>query len=365
MNKLRHYILSILFIGIITTPSLLLVLNKLGLSELGYSSSAINENRKLASWPSLTIADSDFDQYTSQINGFLEDHFSFRQTLLKASIRARFELLNLLSDKQVTIGKDDWLFLTSGVSNAIGLNKQSNKYLSEWAKQALVFKNHVEANGGVFLIVFPPDKPQLYSENLHVQFNHTPEQRLLERLKPFLDNLNVDYIDLLDVLTEHKKESPTPLLYSRTDTHWTHKGAFKGYEAIVGHLNENGNSLPILDRNQLIKKESPQFVGDLAKMVGIESKFNETAEFIHLKSSSKMVKPDKSLLLYGDSFSAHLKRFFRFSFRSQACFHHQVARPDLQHISTEKPDFVIFEIIERSITRPLIFNTEENKRCPS
>jgi len=321
------------------------------------------EKRALTKWPEFTLLREDFKKYAAQVNKYFEDNLSFRKELLSFAIDARYSLLGMESDNEAVFGEQGWLFIEPGVKNAVGLTKVSDEQLIQWADNALLMKQRVEKNGGVFLVMIPPDKAQLYPEYLNQQLGYNEEGRLLNRLKPLLEQRNVAVLDLLDDLRVLKEQSPMPLLYSKTDTHWTHKGALLGYQTTIASLNSAGLSLPTASESQFRKLDKQGFSGDLAGLLGLTQKFTEPLELILAKQSFKVFSPDKTLLVFGDSFSGRLLEFWRYSFKEFECFHHDIGRPNIDLIDQKKADVVVFQMVERILEYPLVLGSEVVKNC--
>ena len=363
MNRMFARVYALLFCLVIAAPSSFLASQKLGLINTSASHSLEGEKRTLNAWPSGDYSYKNFDDYAAAVNLYLEDRLSFRDTFIKLTTELRYKLLGLSSSRDALFGQQGWLFLTHTVENAIGSLDVSDEHLMTWADNAQAIKQRVEQNGGVFLLLVPPDKAQVYPEHLPSQMRHKPSARLIDRLKPLLDERGVETLDLLAELNHLKAQAPNPLLYSKTDTHWTHKGALHGYKKAIKALRAKGLSLPIASENQLKKIEQENFIGDLAGLLNLKKYFSEPLELLLANQSFKHLSPTQSLLIYGDSFNGRLVDFWRYSFKDFHCYHNNAGHPDLSLLDQVKTDVVILQVIERNLAFPLTLNGTVRNPC--
>ena len=362
MESIFNRLFILLFCIAICIPFVALVMQNVD-SNNTTSSILVNEKRRLTPWPNYLVFEDDTREYTQQINKYIEDRFIFRSDLLRFTVNTRYDLFRLESNSGALLGKNGWAYLKDGISNAIGLSRPTDQFLVQWADNAAKIKQRVERNGGVFLIMIPPDKPQLYPEFMNDQFNYKPNARLISRLKPLLEQRDITTIDLLDDLIEFKKQSPTPLLYSKTGTHWTHKGALRGYKKLISVLQNKGLNLSTVNMSHLRKIEQDNFSGDVAGLLGLSEKLNEPIEYLLAQQSYDLLSPKLTLLQYGDSFTGKLIDFLRYSFRSFNCVHHNYGKPNLSLIERYNADVVILQMIERSLVFPLELEGEVSTAC--
>ena len=364
MNKIFDYLYLLLFCAIILLPSATLLVRGSILKSSSESIRLENENRKLSQWPAIVGFKGGLKSYARQINSFIEDRVIFRAESINFITKLRFHMFNLESDNDGIFGQDGWLFLELGVSNAIGkINAQlGDEHFESWSKSALEIKKRVEKNGGIFMVMVPPDKPQVYPEYLGKQFRHAPDQRVLERLKPWLLANDILIVDLLETIKVNKEKYPLPL-YSKTDTHWTHEGAFIGYQEVISQLNSHDVKVESVDVSSFSKRVHSNFIGDIAGILGLQSEYSEPLNVLNPQDSFKKLSPSKTLLVYGDSFSGRLNNFWPYSFKSVQCFHHNVGKPNIGLIDKVEADVVILQIVERNLIAPMVLDGSGSRPC--
>ena len=101
--KLNGYVLISLFFLIIFSPA---VGTLLGLKNVISES----ENRNLNEMPQFDFSDQSFADYTKKLEAFLNDHFGFRNQLIKLNNNIVISLFHKSPLKKVLIGKKGWLY---------------------------------------------------------------------------------------------------------------------------------------------------------------------------------------------------------------------------------------------------------------
>ena len=166
-----------------------------------------------------------------------------------------------------------------------------------------------------------------------------------------------------NILLKNKKNS---LLYKETDTHWNNNGAYYGYKAIREKMEE---LFPDVYFGKEIKydiSKTKKNGGDLLPILGVKeygalSVFDYTPEngypYIIRKNKERNVvvtdardidvSPLPRAVIFRDSFFVSLQPFVSSLF-SEAIYHWKAFdSKDKKMVLDEKPDIVIFEIVER------------------
>ena len=68
------------------------------------------ENRTLAVWPELRWDEASLRALPEQLTRYFEDHFAFRQRLVRWQAVVRLRVLGVSPSKSVIKGRDGWLF---------------------------------------------------------------------------------------------------------------------------------------------------------------------------------------------------------------------------------------------------------------
>ena len=264
-------------------------------------------------------------------------------------------------------GKDGWLFLDNDTNKSVeqfcGRCLMSNEVLDEWREYLRCAR---ELSG--FILFVPPSKesvfPQFYP---YTKGSYRPIDQLKELVNE--GDFAKGFFYPCDILAEDSSN------YSKTETHYTYKGAKLCFEKIA----EKYFDVDI----EKIKLKSFQFesrdnIGDLgSKLSPIR-----TSKFIFLRNSKRQdylvysngientgrveyyknntnCLSDKKLIIFGDSFSYCITPYFYNYFR-EILVCRTVGTVHMDIVEKFRPDYIISEMTERFIIRaPKIFMGEE------
>ena len=213
------------------------------------------------------------------------------------------------------------------------------------------------ANGRTMRVMVIPEKHVVYREKLpRVQLS--PHRAAMQLLEAADGELGAQILYPLNALRLASKIKPT---FFKTDTHWNGYGAFVAYRTLIESL---ATEFPLesVREEELIWKERP-FVGDLG--VRYTDEHGETIEYAEPTSTYKLVFQNHrfdrgavhiyenerrdlpTCVLYRDSFSNFLIPYLMRGFSRLVAVSSISCHYDL--LDQEKPDVVLFAIIERFI----------------
>ena len=327
------------------------------------------ENRKLKTYGEIDFKIKDFHNVPGEIDDYIKDQAFLKDSMF--ALYSRFKLsIGDSPSKDVTIGKDGWLYLGSPHSqNYPDLMGLSNKIMPQpkpdaYIHQKDVFKNYLSSQGIQYLLVIAPDKPTIYPEYLPERYQQFQKKKILfsENVSnQFSKVLGESFIYLKDPLLNAKESIKMHQLYFRSDTHWNMFGAAVAEAFIATRI---ASMFPALDLGsdsfdpKLISKNS--FLGDLGGFTGTTYKIDDVVWLTskepdcHENSIGKngisCISQDRSLkiLLLRDSFSEYLKPQLAMRYKELVLVSE---RPDLDRLKEliidTKPDLVIEQIVER------------------
>ncbi|MHC4241129.1 MAG: alginate O-acetyltransferase AlgX-related protein [Planctomycetota bacterium] len=346
-------------------------------SVLGWDfSNTLGEKRTLAQCPVLGI--DPIKTIPDKFESFYEDHFGFRNGLIRSHNWIRYKLFKGASYGKVFFGKGDWLFLAKSgtIADYLGQGPLTSDELDIWKNKLEQRQRWLSGKGIRYLFVIAPNKLTIYPEMLPDHVGKFKGQTRMDQLIYYLNqNSTIKLLDLRDALQEAKK---TALVYHVTDTHWTDRGGFVTYLEISKHLAQwfpDIQHLMIDNFSTAIQKHQ----GDLAVMLGLGEELAEecetfhfrkpqeasyvdfviNAQYPHLKqmlNNNKLAMENKNgtyrLLFLHDSFGEHgkLKEYLSEQFSRSVCVPVTLDNSFLKSITEqEKPDIVIEEIAERKL----------------
>jgi alginate O-acetyltransferase complex protein AlgJ len=315
---------------------------------------------------------------------FLCDRLPFREHLLKARAKINLHFGKLLNPEVVVLGKDGWLFFGNAVGGGIdqyrGLVSMDASQLNAFQKYFGDIHRQLEKSGIPFFVVIGPDKHTIYPEFLPKHLSKkgiTPGDQIIARPMGF------GILDLRPILLAQKKEASLPLYY-KTDSHWNEYGAYLAYRSIMARLPTVAS----------VEAKEADFIplpvtgnGDLSVKVGGAISFSDslthirrnffpgTLEVENLQDgritqqgrvdmtrvsqfhSLKVSNPAKtgSLLVFGDSFSDNISRFFNNTFGHVVYQHYtECGSSNISGLVAKfQPHAVVFLMVERNLIQPV------------
>jgi hypothetical protein len=197
------------------------------------------ENRSPAPLPSLTADGAPNISFASELGAWFDDHFAYRNEAVATNALLRYRLFGVSASSQVLVGSDGWLYYEGTLADWRGTVPMSERALFNAAHNMALLQRFSEAQGAEFLLTICPNKNTLYPEHMPSSYWPSLESSNLERLLPYLDALEVSYLDMSDALDAREPGALTPEAagidswYFERDTHWNGLGAFVGFEALA------------------------------------------------------------------------------------------------------------------------------------
>jgi hypothetical protein len=330
------------------------------------------ENRVLAAFPDLLINDGkigieNIRNIPPAFDLYINDRFGFRNGFILLD-----NTLNKISgtiNGHVVIGKDDWLFYSRpDDGNNIGDFFKFNLFTDAEIHQLIeVIGKRLKwcnDNNIKFIFLIAPNKHNVYPE--YYPFERPAGITRTEQVIAALpDNLKDIVIYPLDYIIENKTN--TIPLYFETDTHWNMAGAFCAFEILFSHFKRifPGADFPEIKFTTDISFDSS---GDIVPMSGLTSYGKRTiptmrplagweAYYQYIKNEGRngivTENNNQSLpkaILFRDSFFTSLEPFISTQFSSVTYNWRRFNEADKSYILENKPDIIIWEVVERSIS---------------
>jgi alginate O-acetyltransferase complex protein AlgJ len=230
------------------------------------------ENRLPAPPPNTAdLRAGEVQKFLAASEAWFGDHFGFRNLLIRWFQNWKLGLFHDRTVYKVVIGPNHWLFIGEErmVEHYLGSAKFTPAELQAWQKLLERRRDWLAARGIKYLFVVPPDKQDIYPEELPAWLrNAVPagrETKLDQFLKYMRANSTVEIVDLRATLLDGKKIRPT---YLQNDTHWNLFGGFLAAQQVVGALQKQLPDLPPLRTEDFTWTNAPAAGGDLATMLG-------------------------------------------------------------------------------------------------
>lgn len=295
-------------------------------------------------------------------DNYYKYNFAFRKMLsrqfldLKANIS---EGSSTLPDK-VIAGKDGWYFLGNSYNNvysaSLGVETYPKETIRETTDKVVEMKRFCDSLGIKFYFFSPPNSHTIYREKLPVKANDAPRE--FDLVKAELKG-KVDMIDVRNDLFAAKKDQ---ILYYKTDSHWNNYGGLIGVQGLLNTMQKDFPQTRIVNKEDYNIRTVVTNQMDLTKSLGIfvdenafkfDLKVKSTAvvqhDTINKVAIARMKNPKKPYrgIMYRDSYAVFMVPFLDEVFGDMTYYW---SSKFLKHqILAEKPDFVIYEVVERNL----------------
>ena len=248
-------VLRPVFIFVLALALIIVALPSVGM--LWSRTDSTTENRELAEAPSFVGEDGSVNwNILDDAGTYFADHFAYRNQMVSANARIRAALETSATD-QVVVGSDGWLYYGGTLPDYLGQSTLSDRALRNIAHNLSLAQGYVESHQATFAFTLAPNKNTLYPSHMPYYYLQADGPSNADRLKPFLKEEGVNYIDLFDLF-----ESADGEWYLKKDSHWDNRGALMAAQKILATAAHDPLSLKVEDA-----KARNDFSGDLESML--------------------------------------------------------------------------------------------------
>lgn len=179
-----------------------------------------NENRSLATWPSLTLASLADGSYASDVQSYVSDQFFARDGWISLKL-AEDKLKGVRESNGVYLGDNGYLIesATVPVAKNVDKNVQAINAFSQY---------YSDLNMDMVIV---PDAVCVLSDYLPANAPVHDQRSDMAMLSAKIDD-TVNFVDVTPDLAAHKSEG----IYYKTDHHWTSLGAYYAFNSIADDL---------------------------------------------------------------------------------------------------------------------------------
>ncbi len=361
--KKRQLLLVIVFCLLVFAMPVLFLLNQWIILDSIYE--GVNfEKREPAPLPD--VRRTGFTAWPDAMEEYLRDHLPLRHAVILFNGRVNKDLLGSTTSLKIQFGKDGWIFFKDhdDVTNIAdyqgvlpldaGMAANTVSLLEQLAQQQA-------ARGCKTVLLIPPNKEAVYGEYLP---DGIPQLDPVSRSDRLLAQAAQQASTLLvaDPKPELLQLAQTDkLLYYKTDSHWTERGAYVGMTAVLQALGEAYEPYDAADFYQdgsatgdlgglgaLRLDAEPVWVRDHQPAVTVKkvsvpvgTRYESTAA------------DERHVLVLGDSFRYYLETLLpqRFAVVTFAA----LSDMDAEYLQSCDPDILIVEQVERNLGNFEIF----------
>lgn len=332
---------------------------------------SVAENRALAQFPDLFINGKLNQSFTSQFDIWFSDHLGFRDELLSFNASRQMEMYNkLLANSNNHIGPHgDLNYATNEmIMDYAHANLLSEEELVKLGQSYQIISDWLKEKGIDFYFVQCYSKHSIYPEQFRDDIEQIGDISKSDQVIFWLqENTDVNVIYLKPILLDAKANGYEVYSNWGDATHWTQRGAFVGYQAVMDRLNaDHGNVFPVLQEedynitiydggstlNNVIHEVD--YLEDFQirdpKAQKLETSFFQDA-FDEYERHSEWVNPsvedDTRLMLMCDSYIKHfIVEDFAESFSEMGLIWSDYFLEMGYAVDQFKPDIVVYETTE-------------------
>ncbi|NMM25964.1 MAG: hypothetical protein HHJ12_01460 [Glaciimonas sp.] len=247
----------IFLLGFITVLWLPLVQMRYGF----FNETPLAENRKLAPLPELS-GWRHLDRSAKDGIKWFDDHFGFRDTLIRAKTQIDYSVLGISS--RIHIGTDGWLFYRS----VMDVEKPATELMLRGAGEggsasnsdavvagARALAGKLAARGVQLIVMVAPMKDVYYGSHLPRTARQLPQPQQITLLQQRLQQIpGLMYLDSAPIL---RQVAQSRTVFHRTDFHWNAPAAFAVSQALVNRLGQReGHAQPVWQHTLEIERRA-------------------------------------------------------------------------------------------------------------
>ncbi len=321
-----------------------------------------------------TIENNNVFKYFNDFDAYYSENFNGRSMCYRSISGLKYKLFGTSAKREsVIVGKDGFLFLGNNAGNIIdetlGLDLLSDGEVIRIQRQMVRTSRWMNKNKIQFYVMTGPNKHTIYTEKLPFKVDSTRRTKIDQITEIVNDTNGATWIEVEEALMQAKKRG---LLYEKTGTHWNTLGAYFAYREIMAALNKDfpGEFRPLPLKNMERYQHETKMLG-LARMLDYpineisneikvsSTRSKEQAPKLNLKRRQstkaelryKASKKKRKAVIIRDSFSSALTDFLKEHFEEVVFI--WASKIDTDIILKEKPDIVIYEVVERNVDRML------------
>lgn len=279
---------------------------------------------------------------------------------------------------RVIIGEKQWIYLVAGetIQDYQKTSTWKTKELESLQKNLDKITADFQERGAVFLIVIAPNKSTIYPQYMPQEIKIIGDS---SNLDVFLDYMKkhgkTKILDLRPALQEASQEEP---VFFKTDSHWNYMGSYIAYRELIKSLSARYPQLQPVPLSSFSKQNIGEVVRDMPGTLG----------FLGVQENTIIISPASDAPIHTLDMPTVYSRRFRFSFNDsqqqslKALIYHdsfflpvvplletnfsqtisiqldpriQQLTPNiywgLGWVDQQHPDILIYEVVERSLTR--------------
>jgi len=231
---------------------------------------SVKENRPLAEMPEITLEKVLSGKFSTEYENYVNDNVSLRSKWVELGMEfEKIRGINLKnSEKIVDLINGMRLILSRG--KIMEVYKEKPDVVQKYIDVLNRYSSDYSGKSDVYLMLVPTQ----------IEFNDSQYSILADSQKKTINNIyssleNVETVNVYDKLKQHMNE----YIYFRTDHHWTQRGGYYGYQALMEAKGEK--AFPLED---MTIKKAGAFLGYLYNQANIDEYAQYADEIEYLEA---------------------------------------------------------------------------------
>ena len=329
------------------------------------------EERTPARSPQIEPRQKSLNAFPEAYEAWFDDTFGLRDKLVRWHNIVEYDGFGISPNPQVFFGKQGWMYLNVGPQVAVyrGLQPFGPSELEAWRRSLESRRDFCAKYGARYVFILAPNKSEVYPEYMPDKFNRLGPTCLDQLLAYMHEHSTVEVFDLRpSQFAEKLSDRGLDFTYYPLGTHWTDRGLYAGYTAILEHVRAifpGFERLVAVLRSNLTWEDDPGEGDSWAARLYMKDRLHQLGRLIADigQSHARIVTPPgrdqytmvtehedatlPHLVMFHDSFADRMRRLLAENFARSVFIWHSAFQPDV--VAAEKPDLVLQLYVERSI----------------
>ncbi|CCZ22940.1 putative uncharacterized protein [Acetobacter sp. CAG:977] len=245
-------------------------------SDIDFSSSVSRENRRLAPAAKIFLNGRINVSFGRQFDEWFKDRFAGRNKIIDLYNSFQNTFNKHFERHGVIIGKNGWMF-HGRLSNFKGTDAFSEAELQKIKDNLIRLQNFCDKHGIKLYIAVSPYKHHIYPEFYPEEVKRPNDVDREDRLEQFLirELPDTKFVYFKKALLDEKEKSKD-WLYFKTDHHWTDKGAYTGYRALMELIEKDFPSVKPVSLSEYVRTTGRKVRAEC------DRNFNEGTQYLSL-----------------------------------------------------------------------------------
>lgn len=253
LSKKEHIIKTLLFGAIVLLLWIPMIQQNFTFYEERPLKGAVVAKEK----PQLTVDNWFSGKYQDSLNSFLNQHFGFRNTLVRLNNQKIYELYNIAKANGVIIGKENYLYEENYIKAYLGTDFIGEKKIRAHVEQLKFVQDTLKKLNKDIIFILAPGKGSFFPE--YIPEDYLAQKKDTTNYQSFLSYFKtngINYIDFNKWFRVNKGKTSYPL-YAKAGIHWSKYSELIVADSILNYIeNLRKTKLPdiIIDSTYLSDK---------------------------------------------------------------------------------------------------------------